>query len=109
MVSTDPSDVPDAPTSRIDSITGLRAFAALLVVGTHAGFWTGNYTEDTAGWFFARLEAGVAVFFVLSGFLLFRPWVTALARGTSGPSLTRYFRHRARRILPAYWLVVIST
>jgi peptidoglycan/LPS O-acetylase OafA/YrhL len=48
--------------------------------------------------------AGVAVFFVLSGFLLYRPFSAAL-RGTHGrPSVGHYFRRRAARILPAYWI-----
>lgn len=51
----------------IRSLTGLRAVAALLVVGAHAAFWTGRYTPDLAGGAFSRLEIGVAIFFVLSG------------------------------------------
>jgi peptidoglycan/LPS O-acetylase OafA/YrhL len=92
---------------RNDALTGLRAVAALAVCGTHAAFWTGRYTDDFAGRFFGRLEVGVAVFFVLSGFLLFRPWVRALRTGTESPSTARYFRHRALRILPAYWVTVL--
>lgn len=98
-----------APVTRDGALTGLRALAALLVVGTHAGFWTGNYTDDALGLVWARLEIGVAVFFVLSGFLLFRPWVRAVAGGRPAPSIRTYAWHRMRRILPAYWLVVIAT
>lgn len=93
---------------RNDALTGLRAVAALAVCGTHAAFWTGRYTDDFAGRFFGRLEAGVAIFFVLSGFLLFRPWVRALRLGNASPSTTRYFAHRALRILPAYWVTVLA-
>jgi len=92
---------------RNDALTGLRGVAALAVCGTHAAFWTGRYTDDFAGRFFGRLEVGVAVFFVLSGFLLFRPWVRALRTGGESPSTARYFRHRALRILPAYWATVL--
>ncbi|WP_018180370.1 acyltransferase family protein [Jongsikchunia kroppenstedtii] len=92
---------------RNDALTGLRAVAALAVCGTHAAFWTGRYTDDFAGRFFGRLEVGVAIFFVLSGFLLFRPWVRSLRTGAGSPSTARYFRHRALRILPAYWLTVL--
>ncbi|WP_235174705.1 acyltransferase family protein [Tomitella biformata] len=91
----------------IDSLTGLRAVAAVLVVISHAAFWTGNYTTDTLGYFFARLEIGVPIFFVLSGYLLFKPWVAVADSGRSTPVLGTYFYRRARRILPSYWIVVI--
>ncbi|MDF0530454.1 acyltransferase [Tsukamurella sp. 8F] len=94
---------------RVASLTGLRALAAAAVCATHAAFWTGNYTPDTAGNAFARLEVGVPVFFALSGFLLFRPWVRVLTDGAGRqPSLRHYAWHRFRRVLPAYWIVVIA-
>ncbi|AOW93878.1 acyltransferase [Rhodococcus sp. WMMA185] len=80
----------------------------LLVVGAHAGFWTGKYTPDLVGAFYSRLEIGVAIFFALSGYLLFRPWVKALARGGQSPAVGTYLWHRARRILPAYWIAIIA-
>ncbi len=95
--------------SRIPALTGLRAVAALLVVGTHAAFATGYLTHGYLGGIYARLEIGVAIFFVLSGFLLFRPWVRAAAQGGPPPSLTRYSRHRVRRVVPAYVLTVVAT
>lgn len=93
---------------RIPSLTGVRAVAVVAVIFTHASFWTGNYTDDYAGRMFARLEIGVAIFFVLSGYLLFTPWVRAMRAGRPTPSVSRYFWHRARRILPAYWITVIA-
>ncbi|GAA4806560.1 acyltransferase family protein [Tomitella cavernea] len=92
------------------ALTGLRAVACLMVLVSHAFFWTGNYTDDAFGRFGARLEVSVPFFFALSGYLLIRPWVrTGLAGATAakGPSLIRYLRARARRILPAYWAVVV--
>lgn len=56
---------------RIAPLTGIRTIAALAVCLTHAAFWTGNYTDDAVGRLFARFEIGVAIFFVLSGYLLF--------------------------------------
>ncbi len=95
-------------TARIGSLTGIRTVAALSVCLTHAAFWTGHYTDDYLGHLAARFEVGVAIFFVLSGYLLFAPWVRALENGLPSPSTRRYFWHRARRILPAYWLTVIA-
>lgn len=53
--------------------------AALLVVLTHAAYTTGKYGQGYLGLVYSRAEIGVPIFFVLSGFLLFRPWVKAAA------------------------------
>jgi peptidoglycan/LPS O-acetylase OafA/YrhL len=92
---------------RVASLTGIRAVAALLVVGTHAAYSTGKYTHGYWGLVGARLEIGVPIFFVLSGFLLFRPWVKSAATGGPPPSLSRYAWHRVRRIMPAYVITVL--
>lgn len=92
---------------RVASLTGIRAVAALLVVGTHAAYTTGKYTHGYWGLAGARLEIGVPIFFVLSGFLLFRPWVKSAATGGPPPSVSRYARHRIRRIMPAYVITVL--
>src|ERR1700761_2889748 len=92
---------------RVASLTGVRAVAALLVVGTHAAYTTGKYIEGYYGLFCSRMEIGVPIFFVLSGFLLFRPWVKSAATGGPEPSIRRYARHRVRRIMPAYVVTVL--
>ena len=93
---------------RIPSLTGVRALAAMLVVGTHAAYTTGKYTHGFVGLAYARLEIGVPIFFVLSGYLLFGPWVRGAVAGQSGPSLARYAWHRVRRIMPAYVVTVLA-
>ena len=55
---------------RVDSLTGIRAVAAILVVLTHAAYTTGKYTHGYVGLVFSRMEIGVPIFFVLSGFLV---------------------------------------
>jgi peptidoglycan/LPS O-acetylase OafA/YrhL len=97
-------------TSRVDriaSLTGIRAVAALLVVGTHAAYTTGKYTHGYWGLVGSRMEIGVPIFFVLSGYLLFRPWVKSAATDGPAPSLSRYAWHRVRRIMPAYVVTVL--
>lgn len=96
-----------AGVDRVASLTGVRAVAALLVVGTHAAYTTGKYTHGYWGLVGARMEIGVPMFFVLSGFLLFRPWVKAAATGSPWPSVRRYARNRVRRIMPAYVVTVL--
>lgn len=92
------------------ALDGLRIIAATAVVLCHVGFITGTSSNDT-GWrasALAHLDAGVAVFFVLSGFLLFRPFPLAATLGRTAPGAGGYLWRRALRILPAYWLTVAA-
>jgi peptidoglycan/LPS O-acetylase OafA/YrhL len=93
---------------RVASLTGIRAVAALLVMGTHAAYTTGKYPQGYVGLVYSRMEIGVPIFFVLSGFLLFSPWVKAAASGGPPPSVRRYAWHRVRRIMPAYVVTVLA-
>ncbi|WP_025735353.1 acyltransferase family protein [Mycobacterium genavense] len=92
---------------RVASLTGIRAVAAILVVGTHAAYTTGKYTHGYWGLAGARMEIGVPIFFVLSGFLLFGPWIKTAVDGRPPPSVSRYAWHRVRRIMPAYVITVL--
>ncbi|MCV7223570.1 acyltransferase family protein [Mycolicibacterium elephantis] len=93
---------------RVASLTGIRAVAALLVMLTHAAYTTGKYPQGYVGLVYSRMEIGVPIFFVLSGFLLFGPWVKAAASDTPGPSARRYAWRRVRRIMPAYIVTVLA-
>jgi peptidoglycan/LPS O-acetylase OafA/YrhL len=64
------------------------------------GLGVGGRLAEAAG------GLGVIVFFVISGFLLYRPYAAARAGGRPRPSLRLYARRRALRILPAYWIVL---
>ncbi len=75
---------------------------------THVGFWTGFYGHGLLGAMTQRLEAGVAVFFVLSGFLLSYPWLRQLRTGARRDTIGRYAFKRVLRILPVYWVAVIA-
>lgn len=93
--------------ARLPALDALRAAGALGVVAVHVGFATGFTGASPWGGMIARLDVGVAIFFVLSGFLLFRPFAWALAHDTRRPGTGRYLWRRALRILPAYWLTVV--
>src|SRR4029453_8592072 len=97
---------PAADSSRPDhsafpALDGIRAMAVLMVVLTHCAYWTGRYERGPAQGLLARMDFGVALFFVLSGFLLSRAWLNNAALGRTGPSLRVYFWRAAGRILPA--------
>ena len=72
----------------------------------HAAVDTGATRSGPWGWALVRLDVGVAVFFLLSGFLLYRPFVLAHLRGERFPSMAAYARNRVLRIYPAWWAVL---
>jgi len=92
--------------SRFPGFDGLRALAAFAVLLTHVAFAGGANAPNLLGIFFARMDGGVAVFFVLSGILLYRPFARAHIFGRERPALGSYFWRRVLRIYPAYWLAM---
>lgn len=85
---------------------GLRAIAAISVLVTHVAFLSGFNIRQAFGRYTARMDAGVAVFFVISGFLLYRPFVRARLADRPLPATIPYLRRRFLRIFPAWWLVL---
>lgn len=81
----------------LPALDGLRAVAALLVVGYHAALTTWPF--DT-GW------AGVAVFFVLSGYLITR--LSLADEAGPGFSFRGFWIRRVTRIVPLYVLAVAA-
>jgi peptidoglycan/LPS O-acetylase OafA/YrhL len=51
----------------------------------------------------------LTVFFVLSGYLISRPFVTSYIRDEPRPGIRRYARNRILRIVPAFWVAVFAT
>jgi peptidoglycan/LPS O-acetylase OafA/YrhL len=84
----------------------MRACAAIGVVVTHVAFQTGHTTGLT-GRVLGRFDLAVAVFFALSGFLLWRGHAAA-ARGLRRvPPTGHYVRSRIVRIMPGYLVAVV--
>ena len=87
---------------RLDALRGLAA-ASIAILHCRGSFgdgawWTGYY---------GHLAWGVGVFFVISGFLLYRPM--AAGRLGLGPAIgvRAFYRRRAARILPGYWTALL--
>jgi peptidoglycan/LPS O-acetylase OafA/YrhL len=92
---------------RFPLMDSLRAIAALSVLAFHAAFFAGMYTSDAVlRPYVAQAGSGVSVFFVISAFLLYRPFVKARFEGRTGPSVRAYAWRRFLRIVPAYWLAL---
>jgi peptidoglycan/LPS O-acetylase OafA/YrhL len=85
----------------------MRFIGALGVLLTHVSFQTGQYGDTLRGTFVARLDAGVALFFVLSGFLLSRPFLSRTAHRAPLPHVGFYAWKRILRIVPVYVLTVV--
>lgn len=88
----------------------LRAVAALMVVVHHGSSIVTGLTDiprrGTLERFAAVFDSGVAVFFVLSGFLLWWPFVDRSLRGIRPEPILGFWWRRILRIVPAYWLAL---
>ena len=96
------------PPRRLGAVEGLRAFAACTVLYYHLQravtiTHPGLIPVGVVSWSERLGPFGVGIFFVLSGFLLYRPFVTAAFAGTPTPDLGRYFVRRFARVYPGYW------
>ena len=80
--------------SEFNAINGLRGLAALLVLLSH-----------TAPGFYG-MQIGLALLFVLSGFLLSKPFVMDPNKIFSWKNIENYLVKRLRRILPMYYLFI---
>src|SRR5690242_16454345 len=89
---------------RYPLVDGLRAVAAIGVLLTHSAISSGLVTTGATGFRYAqRLEVGVTIFFVISGFVLYRPF---LLLRSEMPRTGSYAWRRALRIIPAYWIAL---
>lgn len=101
-----------APRVELPCVDGARAVAAFAVVAYHAA----GYAYYSYGTHWAPRpvrsvmsvlgQLGVAMFFVLSGFLLHRPFASAHLSGVTPPRLLPFWARRIARILPGYWVAL---
>lgn len=87
--------LPGAKRKRLDSLTGLRAFAAFVVFLNHNPMYGTNLVSRIYEPFFVNGAAGVTFFFMLSGFVL--TWSASL-----GDTKANFWFRRFARIYPAY-------
>jgi peptidoglycan/LPS O-acetylase OafA/YrhL len=91
---------------RFPLFDGLRAIAVITIVVLHAALLSGAVDPSVGGRLLARLNVGVTIFFLVSGFLLYRPFIAHRNGGAAPPAILGYAKRRLLRILPAYWLVL---
>lgn len=96
------------PKSSIAVLDGVRAIAILSVVLYHISI---DSSINNISWldrhivaFIYSGSAGVTLFLILSGFLLFLPYIKSLLFENAWPSTWMFYVRRMLRILPAYYL-----
>jgi peptidoglycan/LPS O-acetylase OafA/YrhL len=90
---------------RFPCFDGVRALAALMVVVYHAVFFNTDFLTP-GGAFLGTLNAGVWIFFVTSGCLLYLPFAASHLGDAAGVDPRGYALRRLARVYPAYWLVL---
>jgi peptidoglycan/LPS O-acetylase OafA/YrhL len=98
----------NARATRFPLVDSVRALAALSVLFYHAvGIYGGILGRpDAARPIVARMDVGVVIFLVVSGFLLYRPFVVDHLSDEPSPPVKAYAWRRFLRIVPAYWVVL---
>ncbi|MFP5363347.1 MAG: acyltransferase family protein [Thermoleophilia bacterium] len=99
---------------RSASLDGLRGVAALAIFVFHGWLYTmpapnASDRSSIADYAVHELRLALVAFFVLSGFLLSRPWFAAALGSGRPPNLRRYVRARAARVLPAYYAALAGS
>jgi peptidoglycan/LPS O-acetylase OafA/YrhL len=97
----------NARTDRFFLVDSLRGVAALMVLAVHVAWVSGAANVGTwSAPYEARLEAAFAMFFAISGFLLYRPFVRARLLGEPPLPARAYGWRRFLRIVPAFWVAL---
>ncbi len=90
---------------RILGLDGLRGILALCVIVVHA---TAHLTPGVlAVTKVDLLGQAIVVFFVMSGFLIYRPFLTRILDGRGLPHVGDYARNRLLRVLPVYLVIFL--
>ena len=92
--------------ARFPLFDSLRGLAAISILFVHVSDLHRRIQRHLARPTVSHLDIGVPFFFLLSAFLLYRPFVAARVRAERPTRLGGYARRRFLRIAPAYWAVL---
>ncbi|WP_426104715.1 acyltransferase family protein [Massilia sp. TSP1-1-2] len=93
--------MPDGHDGRIENVQILRFFAAAVVLLTHISFYVSARIDPAFGIWHPG-AAGVSLFFVISGVVIY---LSGAELPRTGPGATDFMRKRVLRIFPLYWLI----
>jgi peptidoglycan/LPS O-acetylase OafA/YrhL len=68
----------------------------------------GGFTGSLPNRLVVRLDGAIAIFFFLSGFLLYRPMIAHRGGGATSPTVGAYAWRRFLRVYPVYWVVLTA-
>ncbi len=104
--STSLATKPPPGNEKVVGLDGLRGLMVFTVILVHAAEDTGALTGVSWSRFVGSLTFAPDVFLMLSGFVLYRPFVSARVRNTPKQPALRFWRKRALRVFPAYWVAI---
>ena len=94
---------------RVRSLDGLRGLSALTIVVCHIVTLINAPNPTTLGQLpIAIGQPAVIVFFMVSAFVLFRPYVAARAAGRAPQPHADFALRRFARVVPAYWVILTA-
>jgi peptidoglycan/LPS O-acetylase OafA/YrhL len=85
---------------------GLRAIGVMSVLAAHVGFVTGVEAQKSWGDYLAHPDLAPALFFFISGFLLYRAYVAGNFAGRDPMAVGAFWWRRLLRVVPAYWIAL---
>jgi peptidoglycan/LPS O-acetylase OafA/YrhL len=94
---------------RLPLLDSVRALTTLAILLTHTFGPSGAHANSTLRPYTTRFEFVVALFMMLSAFLIYRPYARSHLDDTPPPSLKRYARNRFLRVVPPYWVALTIT
>jgi len=107
-----PDRKPDVGIRTLLAGDGIRGVGMLLVFFTHL-FLLADPAQTNMlayGWaapILGHIDIGLAAFFVLSGYLIARPFARAYVAGMRRPPLRDYVRNRVLRVVPAFYVFTV--
>ncbi len=100
---------PSLATPHYPLLDSLRGIAALSVFVAHFLIFIAPEVDASAfSPLLTRLDPGVAIFLLLSAFLLYRPFADARLERARGPATLPFFARRVFRIVPVYWVALTA-
>ncbi len=94
---------------RLPLIDSLRALTTLAILLAHTFGPSGAHQSATLHPYTTRFEFTIAVFMMLSAFLIYRPYARSRLDDRPPPDLKRYARNRFLRVVPPYWVALTIT
>ena len=108
-----PEFKPDVGISTLIAGDGVRGVGALFVFTTHVFLLADPIPDNNLlsyGWvapILGHIDLALSAFFVLSGYLIARPFARAYVANARRPRLRNYVRNRVLRVVPVFYLLTV--